>query len=77
MSPTSSGSTTSSSTVVRDLKPRDVFEYVFDFGDHWLHRCTVGERKVDPLVEYGQVPLGPLVVWGWGWIPDQRGRRRP
>ena len=63
--------------VVREVTPGEQFEYVFDFGDHWRHRCTVAETKVDPLRELGIAPLEPLVIWGWGWIPDQYGRRRP
>jgi hypothetical protein len=39
------------------------------------HRCTGGAVKADPLEEYGIVPPGPVAIWGWGWIPDQYGRR--
>ena len=49
--------------------------YVFDLGDHWAHRCAVEPEKADPLDEYGTVPPAPVVVWGWGSIPDQYGRR--
>ena len=63
--------------VAREMTAGEQFEYVFDFGDHWLHRCTVAETTVDPLREFGMVPLEPLVIWGWGSIPDQYGRRRP
>ena len=50
------------------------FRYVFDLGDHWVHRCTVAPRKVDPLDELGVVPDRPLPSFGWGTIPDQYGR---
>ena len=75
--PTSSGSTTSRSRSRARSSRATSFEYVFDFGDHWRHRCTRRRRKVDPVDEYGHVPPRPVVTWGWGWIPDQYGRRRP
>ena len=55
----------------------EVFEYEFDFGDGWLHRCTVLEAEVDPEDVYGVRPKGPVAVWGWGSIPDQYGRTTP
>lgn len=55
----------------------EVFEYEFDFGDGWMHRCTVTEADVEPDDEYGRRPKGPVAVWGWGSIPDQYGRTRP
>jgi hypothetical protein len=60
--------------VTREVKPGDEFEFVFDLGDNWQHRCTVDPTKVDPLEEYGIVPPGPVPIFGWGWIPDQYGR---
>jgi hypothetical protein len=60
--------------VAREVKPGDVFEYVFDLGDNWRHRCTVLAEKADPVDEYGIVPDGPVAIWGWGSIPDQYGR---
>jgi hypothetical protein len=60
--------------VTREVKPGDVFEYVFDLGDNWRHTCTVLAEKADPIDEYGIVPDGPVVIWGWGSIPDQYGR---
>jgi hypothetical protein len=60
--------------VARELKPGDEFEFVFDFGDDWRHRCRVLEEKVDPADEYGPIPGRPVPIWGWGWIPDQYGR---
>jgi hypothetical protein len=61
--------------VTRELKPGAEFEYVFDLGDNWQHRCVVEAGKADPVEEYGIVPSGPVAIWGWGWIPDQYGRR--
>ncbi|MGB3909942.1 MAG: hypothetical protein WBL06_05675 [Pseudolysinimonas sp.] len=51
------------------------FQYTFDLGDEWVHRCVVGEKKLDPMDELGIVPPVPLPYWGWGAIPDQYGRR--
>jgi pRiA4b ORF-3-like protein len=61
--------------VAREVKPGEEFSYVFDLGDNWRHRCRVEGEKADPAVEYGLVPPSPVAVWGWGWIPDQYGRR--
>jgi hypothetical protein len=61
--------------VLQELKPGDEFSYVFDFGDHWRHRCSVSAEKVDPLQVYGTWPEQPVPTWGWGWIPDQYGRK--
>ncbi len=55
----------------------EVFEFEFDFGDSWTHRCTVLEGEVDPDDVYGVRPKGPVAVWGWGTIPDQYGRTTP
>jgi hypothetical protein len=60
--------------VAREVKPGDVFEYVFDLGGNWQHTCTVLAEKADPIDAYGIVPDGPVAIWGWGWIPDQYGR---
>ena len=51
------------------------FLYIFDFGDGWLHLCTVGEKRIDPLETLGSLPSRPLPYWGWGALPDQYGRR--
>jgi Plasmid pRiA4b ORF-3-like protein len=61
--------------VARETKPGDEFTYTFDFGDNWEHRCVVESEKADPTEEYGLVPPAPVPIWGWGWIPDQYGRR--
>jgi len=60
--------------VARELEPGDEFEFVFDFGDDWRHRCRVLDEKVEPADEYGPIPDRPVPIWGWGWIPDQYGR---
>ena len=57
--------------VAHEVKPGEEFEYVFDLGDDWQHRCTVSDTKVDPIEEYGIVPPGPVAIFGWGSIPDQ------
>ena len=31
--------------VAREVKPEDEFEFVFDLGDNWQHRCTVPEPR--------------------------------
>ncbi len=51
------------------------FRYVFDLGDYWVHRCTLGPRKVDPRDALGILPDRPLPCFGWGSVPDQYGRR--
>ncbi|MFF1385729.1 hypothetical protein ACFVWT_19430 [Arthrobacter sp. NPDC058288] len=61
--------------VVRTVELGAEFQYTFDFGDAWIHRCMVGEAKVDPLEVLGVRPEVPLPYWGWGSIPDQYGRR--
>lgn len=47
------------------------FEYEFDFGDGWTHRCTVEEFDD---VDLGGALSQPIPVWGWGTLPDQYGR---
>ncbi|MGO8941908.1 MAG: hypothetical protein ACLQLO_33940 [Mycobacterium sp.] len=51
------------------------FVYEFDFGNSWMHLCTVGQARIDPATELGINPTEPLPYWGWGMIPDQYGRR--
>ncbi|WP_211262678.1 UPF0158 family protein [Nitriliruptor alkaliphilus] len=51
------------------------FSFEFDFGDGWMHLCTVGEEKVDPHEVLGELPDRPVPYFGWGAIPDQYGRR--
>jgi Plasmid pRiA4b ORF-3-like protein len=57
------------------LKAGEQFVYEFDFGDSWLHLCTVGAHRIDPLETLGIVSERPLPYWGWGAMPDQYGRR--
>jgi hypothetical protein len=61
--------------VATTLQPGDEFQFTFDLGDEWTHRCVVGPEKVDPLEVLGIRPKDPLPYWGWGTIPDQYGRR--
>jgi hypothetical protein len=56
------------------LKLGEQFVYEFDFGDSWLHLCTVAARRIDPTQQIGIVPNLPLPYWGWGSLPDQYGR---
>jgi hypothetical protein len=64
-----------SAKVARLLKPGAEFQFTFDLGDDWTHRCLIGGDKVDPLEVLGITPGKPLPYWGWGAIPDQYGRR--
>jgi hypothetical protein len=61
--------------VARTLAAGAEFQFTYDLGDSWMHRCVVGEVKVDPLEVLGVRPDVPLPYWGWGSIPDQYGRR--
>jgi hypothetical protein len=60
--------------VATAVAPGDAFEYTFDFGEDWRHRCSV-LNEVDPVEEWDEEPPGPVVIDGWGWIPDQYGRQ--
>lgn len=64
-----------SRTKLSRLEAGEQFLYEFDFGDSWMHLCTVGEERIDPLDTLGIVPSYPLPYWGWGQLPDQYGRR--
>lgn len=59
--------------VASHVRPGSRFRYVFDFGDDWTHDCSV-EDLVGPLEAYGEEPLRPVPIFGWGSIPDQYGR---
>ncbi len=61
-------------TKVAKRLQREVFDYEFDVGDSWEHRCTVLETGLVPEDTYGVRPKGPVAVWRWGMIPDQYGR---
>jgi hypothetical protein len=62
-------------TVASTVGVGERFDYVFDLGDDWRHSCEVEGADVDPIDAYGLVPRTPVPIWGWGWIPDQYGRR--
>ncbi len=64
-----------SARVARTVEPGEEFQYTFDLGDNWTHRCVVEKDKVDPLAVLGIRPDVPMPYWGWGTIPDQYGRR--
>lgn len=59
--------------VARFVEPGSEFQFTFDLGDDWTHRCVVGPM-VDPMEVLGIRPRAPLPYWGWGDIPDQYGR---
>jgi hypothetical protein len=59
----------------RDLG--EAFEFEFDLGDSWMHRCTVRAVDMDPRELFEERPRGPAIVFGWGDIPDQYGRTVP
>lgn len=61
--------------ISRVVAPGAEFQFVFDLGDEWTHRCVVGDTKIDPEETLGIKPRKPLPHWGWGTIPDQYGRR--
>ncbi|MGO1539220.1 MAG: hypothetical protein ACTHW3_07585 [Leucobacter sp.] len=65
----------STTKVARTLKFRDEFQFIFDLGDGWTHRCVIEDHRVDPVEVLGIRPKKPLAYWGWGAIPDQYGRR--
>jgi pRiA4b ORF-3-like protein len=48
------------------LKPGETFEFVFDFGDDWRHRCEVLADKLDAREEFGEAPREPVILWGGG-----------
>lgn len=62
-------------TKLSKLQAGEQFAYVFDMGDNWAHLCTVGDKRIDPLEELGEIPDTPVAYWGWGVLPDQYGRR--
>ncbi|WP_068154963.1 UPF0158 family protein [Rhodococcus phenolicus] len=64
-----------SAEVARLLGLGAEFQFTFDLGDDWTHRCVIGGDKVDPIEVVGIRPAVPVPYWGWGTIPDQYGRR--
>lgn len=63
-----------SAQVARTVQLGAEFQFTFDLGDDWTHRCVVGKDKIDPMEVLGIRPSAPLPYWGWGTIPDQYGR---
>ena len=45
-----------SAKVATVLEPGAEFQFTFDFGDEWTHRCVVAEEKIDPVEELGIRP---------------------
>lgn len=64
-----------SARVARTVELGAEFQFIFDLGDDWTHRCVVGPENIDPKEMFGVRPDVPLPYWGWGAIPDQYGRR--
>jgi hypothetical protein len=64
-----------SAKVAKVLEPGAEFQFTFDLGDMWTHRCEIAAEKIDPVEVLGIRPDTPLPYWGWGTIPDQYGRR--
>ena len=62
-------------TVAQTVGRGEEFQYTFDLGDGWVHRCVVGDATIDPREVLGTRPSAPSPFWGWGSIPDQYGRR--
>jgi Plasmid pRiA4b ORF-3-like protein len=53
----------------------DIFEYEFDLGDSWIHRCLVLNAAPDLYKQWdGWRPEVPSALFGWGSLPDQYGR---
>jgi hypothetical protein len=61
--------------VARAVRHGAEFQYVFDLGEYWLHRCSVANTQIDRTRGAGPLPSRPVPVFGWGWLPDQYGRR--
>jgi hypothetical protein len=55
----------------------DRFTYTYDFGDEWRHECSVETPELRSTPEPGEERFidRPFAAFGWGWIPDQYGRR--
>lgn len=52
--------------VAKVLGPGAEFQFTFDLGDEWIHRCVVDGQKIDPEEELGIRPKAPTPYWGWG-----------
>ena len=59
------------------LEQGEVFTFTFDFGDMWVHRCTVEAVGINPSEVLGHSPERPTPYFGWGSSPDQYGRTSP
>lgn len=64
-------------TVMTKAQPGDRFIYTYDFGDNWVHECVVEELSAEDVPEPGEERFieRPFPMSGWGWLPDQYGRR--
>lgn len=59
--------------MARAVEPGDEFQFTFDLGDAWMHRCVVGEVKVDPRSQEAtrQWPPGS---WSWSSLRRRSGK---
>jgi hypothetical protein len=64
--------------VTARVKPGDRFTYMYDYGDDWSHECLVEELDDEDVPEPGEERFieRPFPIAGWGWLPDQYGRKR-
>ena len=58
-----------SAKVAQMLEPGAEFQFTFDLGDEWTHRCVVAEGKIDPVESAGCSPRHPVAVLGLGGHP--------
>lgn len=49
------------------------FEYEFDLGDSWIHRCRVRFKGPALPDDEDWKPTEPIAIEGWGNMPDQYG----
>jgi hypothetical protein len=63
--------------VCREVRPGDEFEFTFDLGDNWRHRCIVDSAKVDPVKEYGAFPRINEQARGGGLVAGSRREEGP
>lgn len=62
-----------SAKVHQTVKPGAEFQYTFDLGDDWTHRCVVAPEMIDPKETLGVSPRAPLPYWGWVTSPTSTG----
>ena len=64
--------------VTEALRPGSELTYIFDLGDDWTHTIKAEEPDHDQLNGWlestGNLPKDPVVLMGWGELPDQYGR---